>query len=90
MKNFIIVCVLFMALLACLPVAEAGGCGGFQSQSFCQSSGFGFVPSGFGVRNVFIQQAPPVFINQGGGRSFQQRTIRGPFGGFRQNTQIFN
>jgi len=84
MKNFIILCVLFMALLACLPVAEAGGC----QSGFFQSSGFGFVPSGFGVRSVFIQQAPPVFINQGGGR-FESREFRGPFGARRTVVRNF-
>lgn len=75
MKNFVIICLVLFALV---PVVEAGGCGG---QSFFQSSGFGFVPSGFGVRSVFIQQAPPVFI-QGGG-NFEQRSFRGPFGATR-------
>lgn len=81
MKNFIIVCLVFAALFALVPVVEAGGCGGFnQSGFFVQSSGFGFVPLGFGRSNVFIQQAPPVFINQGGGGRFESREFRGPFG----------
>jgi len=89
MKNFVIVCVLFAALFACLPVVEAGGCGGFQSQGFFQSSGFGFVPQGFGT-NVFIRQAPPIFINQGfGGGNFEQRSFRGPFGATRTVTRRF-
>lgn len=87
MKNFIIVCLVFAALFALVPAVEAGGCG--QSGFFVQSSGFGFVPLGFGRPNVFIQQAPPVFINQGGGGRFEQRTFRGPFGGFRQTTRNF-
>lgn len=81
MKNFIIVCLVFAALFALVPVVEAGCCFN-QSGFFVQSSGLGFVPSGFGTHSVFIQQAPPVFINQGGG-NFEQRSFRGPFGATR-------